>query len=172
MIFDPVDPNRQIEFNEANIFLIRAVPLNADPVEATDLKDGDIWYRGDLNSFKAKVNGTIQTLVPVPGNIISGTFGPFDVGGTTGALTVGGDIISAVASIPAGSESSIVITYPSVGSNFVPLITIEGTGNPSLDGDLKAPIVHTLTDTSLTVHIDELAPTNSLRFHVLLWPVN
>ncbi|KKM04494.1 hypothetical protein LCGC14_1763740, partial [marine sediment metagenome] len=77
-----------------------------------------------------------------------------------------------VASIPAGSESSIVITYPSVGSNFVPLITIEGTGNPSLDGDLKAPIVHTLTDTSLTVHIDELAPTNSLRFHVLLWPVN
>lgn len=172
MIFDPVDSERQVEFNEVNLFVLRANPLNADPVEVADLKDGDIWYRGDLNVFKAKVNGTIQSLSVLPGNIISGTVGTtIDVGGTTGSLTVTGNLISAVASVPNASETSIVVTYPSVGSNFMPLVTIESTGNPSLDGDLKALVVHTITDTSLTIHIDELATTQSLKFHVLLWPI-
>jgi len=172
MKFDPVDTQRPLEFHEANLFVLRANALNADPLPASDLKDGDIWYRGDLNVFKAKVNGTIQSLSVLPGNIISGTVGAtIDVGGTTGGLAVTGNLISAVASIPTAGETSIVVTYPSVGSNFMPLVTIEGTGNPSLDGDLKALIVHTIGDTSLTIHIDELATVQSLRFHVLLWPI-
>ena len=170
--FTPQDEKRQVELNKANFFMLRLVPLTTDTDLQEGLLEGDVWYRSDLKALKARINGITNTLVPVPGRIITGTIDTGDVGGTTGPLAVSGDIISAVASIPAGIGTTVAITFPSVGSNFMPLLTIESIGDTALDGDLKAPVVHNLTDTSLNISLDETqSVTQNLRFHVMLWPI-
>lgn len=53
---------KQQEFNKVNVRQLRLIPLDADPV---DLKDGDVWYRGDTDVFHGRVAGVTKTFTLV-----------------------------------------------------------------------------------------------------------
>lgn len=53
------DTQQQVEWNKVNVQQIRLAALDADP---TDLKDGDMWHRGDLNTIRVRLNGSTVTL--------------------------------------------------------------------------------------------------------------
>jgi len=51
--------DRVIEFDKVNINQIRLVPLTADPL---DLKEGDVWYRGDTHTLKLRLAASTVTI--------------------------------------------------------------------------------------------------------------
>lgn len=53
------DPKRIIEHNKVNTTQLRLVAVDADPV---DLKDGDMWYRGDTDVLHVRVNGVTKAV--------------------------------------------------------------------------------------------------------------
>jgi len=52
------NPQAQQEWNKVNIQQLHLIPLDADP---TDLRDGDLWYRGDTDTVHVQVDGVKKT---------------------------------------------------------------------------------------------------------------
>jgi len=51
--------DRVIEFDKVNINQIRLVPLTADPL---DVKEGDVWYRGDTHALRLRLVASTVTV--------------------------------------------------------------------------------------------------------------
>ena len=53
------DTQLQQEWNKVNIQQMHLIPLDADPV---DLRDGDMWYRGDTDVLHVRVAGVTKAV--------------------------------------------------------------------------------------------------------------
>ena len=57
--YTPENDQVQIDKNVVRVLKLHLIPLTADP---TDLEDGDVWHRGDLNTIRARLNGATVTV--------------------------------------------------------------------------------------------------------------
>ena len=53
------DASKQLDINIARCQKLHLEPLTADP---SNLEDGDLWYRSDLDTFRARKNGATVTV--------------------------------------------------------------------------------------------------------------
>ena len=53
------DDKKVVDFNKVNTRKLHLEPLDADPA---DLRDGDMWYRGDTDVLHVYVNGAVKTV--------------------------------------------------------------------------------------------------------------
>ncbi|KKL93183.1 hypothetical protein LCGC14_1877240 [marine sediment metagenome] len=93
-----------------------------------------------------------------------------DVGGSNGALTVSGDIISAVASIPSANQSAVDVTF-ATSAFTTPIIqfAIESAGNGNNDNDLEEPVFENLTGTTVRFFFHEtISNVQNLNIHLVV----
>ena len=95
-----------------------------------------------------------------------GFFTGLDVQGSTGSLTVGGDISSAVASVP--SDSKVLVTFATsmINTNYFIRINIQSMGDANADNDIYCPVFKILTATTAEIYIREISGAQNLRFHL------
>ncbi|TDI97042.1 MAG: hypothetical protein E2O29_02050 [Deltaproteobacteria bacterium] len=53
------NPQLQQEWNKVNVQQMHLIPLDADP---DDLRDGDMWYRGDTDVLQVRVDGVTKAI--------------------------------------------------------------------------------------------------------------
>ena len=56
------NPQLQQEWNKVNVQQLHLIPLDADPI---DLRDGDLWYRGDTDVVHVRVAGVTKAITVV-----------------------------------------------------------------------------------------------------------
>ena len=95
-----------------------------------------------------------------------GFFTGLDLLSTTGSLTVGGDIASAVASIPSDSKILVTFTTSMIDTNYFIRISVQSMGDGNLDNDIYHPVFKILTATTAEIWIKEFGGAQDLRFHL------
>lgn len=90
-------------------------------------------------------------------------------GGTTGSITVTGDITSATKTNPSG-RSNIVVNFSSLGTtNYIPMLSFTSFGTADDDNDFESPIIRNMTATSFEVWFDETnSVTQNIRMNVIV----
>jgi hypothetical protein len=104
---------------------------------------------------------TGEALQRIAGTVLIGDI----AGGTTGSVTVSGDITSATKTNPSG-RSNIVINFSSLGTtNYIPMLSFTSFGTADDDNDFESPIIRNITATSFEVWFDE---TNSVTQNITM----
>lgn len=141
-----LDVNGNINLNSKRIVSAQ------DPVSAQDY--------ATKNYIDALISSTFRT-----GTVVVGDIG----GGSTGALTVSGGILSATKTNPAGGDSSIVITYTNKG--YIPniFITVLNEIAGSSVNDIAVPVLQANSSTTATIYLEETSSaTQVITLRILL----
>jgi len=102
----------------------------------------------------------------IPSN--RGWFTGLEVGGTTGPLTVGGDVLSAVAYLSSGSYVTVTFATSMINTNYFIRISIQSLGADAANDDLiLCPVFRVISATTAEIWIRETASVGqNLRFHL------
>jgi len=125
--------------------------------QATELGDRTKWL----------YDRTIEALKFVPKN--RGWFTGLDVGSSAGSLTVSGNITSAIASVPSGGNSSVLVTFANsmTNTNYYLEFFVESLGDYQTDGDIYCPIFQKISATQARIYLQESGNVGqSLKIHL------
>jgi len=124
--------------------------------EVTNRQNADIALQNAINA--------ILPFIPK----YRGYFSGVDVGDTSGSLSVGGSVSSAVYQSSVGSTSTVRITIPTMGTtNYFVKISLQSLGTISDDTPVYAPVFKIVSATQFDVGFREGAnATQNLRVHI------
>ena len=96
-----------------------------------------------------------------------GFFTGLDIGGTTGSLTVGGDITSAIATVSSGSYITVTFATSMIDTNYFIRTSLQSMGTTTIDDLAFCPVFKVLTATTAEIWIREsTGGAQNLRFHL------
>lgn len=105
------------------------------------------------------------------GGVRRGTIAVGDIGTSTGARTVTGDLTSATQTTPGAGQSQVVVVFPTMPSPPDVAIGIESAGTPATDNQMSPVVFHTVTATGLTLFLEETAAVaGDILVHLTLTP--
>lgn len=135
-----------------------------DPLEGGALGVLNYAIKGLANRTRWLYNKVVKF---TPTN--RGWFSGLDIGSSTGSLSRSGDISAAVASVPFGNNSAVLITFSNsmTNTNYYLEIFLESLGAFSSDNDLFAPVYQKVSATQAIIYFQETGDaTQNLKVHV------
>jgi Concanavalin A-like lectin/glucanases superfamily len=134
---------------------------------------GSVYYDTDDNQLMVYNAGTStwDYMCNTRNKITKGYVDVGDIGGTSGVLSIGGNITSASATTTIGT-STITVNFTDQGSLlYVPMLSFHSMGTLNDDNDLEEPIIFNRTTSSFQIYLDEtLSVLQNLRVYIMIMP--